>query len=86
MYVGAYGTSEPMTFLRTKSHSHDVVGFFQAKNHIQVVSFSSCDKMANCRELVACAVCCIRRTNAHRVHMRVCMHMGSAYALSLIHI
>ena len=49
-----------MTFLSIKSQTHDtqqindVMGFFQAKNHIQVLSFSSCDKMANCRELVAC--------------------------------
>ena len=68
-----------MTFLRIKSQTHDtqqthdVMGFFQAKKPIQVVSFSLCDKMANCRELV---VCCIRHTNAHRV--RVYAH-GTAY-------
>ena len=28
---------------------------FGPKNRIQVLSFSSCDKIANCRELVACA-------------------------------
>ena len=31
------------------------MGYFKARNRIQVVSFSSCDKMANCRELVTCA-------------------------------
>ena len=55
------------------------MGFFQVKNRIQVVSFSSCDKMTDCRELVACAEFAASDIETHI--LCVCMHMGSAYAL-----
>jgi len=51
--------------------THDVFGFFQAKNHIQVVWFSSCDKMANCRLLVACAEFAASDVQMQIVCMRV---------------